>query len=232
MSVRTTIVTYCDIIPAGQSLGLKEDFQLLGDEPDPNKPLALFDVYRCSLRNTLHQVSSTQESLQRIPDLTESEWRERVSSQMVRNNNNVFFTKPSKTATRFPWNMIRDDPRPLSRTPRGPPPAQTWMTAESTAVKAWWFCDDHRSIFHFSYLLTLGPVGFPMKGVSLTTFLVLATSPLPSLMTTHTVFRQYWKLMQPQLLAYWGRKTSRWELWSKKIGSFEIPKDAEVRAFQ
>ena len=28
----------CDIIPAGQSLGLKEDFQLLGDEPDPNKP--------------------------------------------------------------------------------------------------------------------------------------------------------------------------------------------------
>lgn len=45
--VRTTIVTSFLRIPAGQSLGLKEDFQLLGDEPDPNKPIG-DDVYRCS----------------------------------------------------------------------------------------------------------------------------------------------------------------------------------------
>ena len=59
--------------------------------------------------------------------------------------------------------MIRDDPRPLSRTPRGPP-AQTWMTAESTAVKAWWFCDDHRSIGSLFISPHPRSSGFPDEG--------------------------------------------------------------------
>ena len=53
--VRTTIVTYCDIIPAGQSLGLKEDFQLLGDEPDPNKP-CLTSIDACATHCIKFQV--------------------------------------------------------------------------------------------------------------------------------------------------------------------------------
>ena len=138
-------------------------------------------------------------------------------------------------STRFPWNMIRGPcharlvGRHRLRCARAFQLSRCWIDRCERSwktVKAWWFDDSAIQFTSFTR-----SSGFPDEGSVFDYFPGAGNKPVTQL-DDHSHWN--WAILKTCATnTYWGEKrTSRWELWSKKIGSFEIPKDAEVRASQ